>query len=69
MRIPTLFARRGVVIAVGVAPFAIDTDTPHEDLKWWSDDGTHPNRIIANSPEPVGGQQRWMDTVVTVTRA
>ena len=51
------------------APFALDNDAPHEDLKWWSHDGTHPNRVIANSPEPISGQQRWMDTVVSVTKA
>jgi anaerobic selenocysteine-containing dehydrogenase len=51
------------------APFALDNDAPHEDLKWWSYDGMHPNRVIANSPEPISGQQRWMDTVVSVTKA
>jgi hypothetical protein len=29
----------------------------------------HPNWLIPNSPDPVNGQQRWMDTVVRVTRA
>jgi thiosulfate reductase/polysulfide reductase chain A len=28
----------------------------------------HPNWAIANSPDPINGQQRWMDTVVKVTR-
>ncbi len=36
-------------------------------LKWWKDKGVHPNWVIPNSPEPVGGAQRWFDTVVTVT--
>jgi len=49
--------------------------TPHSqedkalDFKWWTDNGVHPNWIIASSPDPVNGQQRWMDTVVTVQRA
>ena len=37
-------------------------------LKWWTDNGAHPNWAIANSPDPINGQQRWMDTVVKVTR-
>ncbi len=37
-------------------------------LKWWSDNGVHPNWAIPNSPDPINGQQRWMDTVVKVTR-
>jgi len=51
------------------APFAIDDDAPHQELKWWSDDRVHPNWIIPNAPEPVSGQQRWMDTVVSVSKA
>lgn len=35
-------------------------------LKWWKDNGAHPNWIISNKPAPVNGQQRWMDTMVTV---
>lgn len=38
-------------------------------LKWWKDNGAHPNWVIPNSPEPVAGGQRWFDTVVTVTPA
>jgi anaerobic selenocysteine-containing dehydrogenase len=37
-------------------------------LKWWKDKGEHPNWTIINSPDPIGGQQRWMDTVVTVEK-
>ena len=37
-------------------------------LKWWTDNGVHPNWAIPNSPDPINGQQRWMDTVVKVTR-
>ncbi len=51
------------------APFAIEDDAPNEALKWWHDDRVHPNWIIPNAPEPVSGQQRWMDTVVSVSKA
>ncbi len=37
--------------------------------KWWKGNGAHPNWIIPNAPDPISGQQRWMDTVVEVTRA
>jgi len=36
--------------------------------KWWSDNGAHPNWIIPNSPDPINGQLRFMDTVVQVTK-
>jgi len=49
------------------APGGVD-DIPHDGLKWWVSNGTHPNWIIPNSPEPISGQQRWMDTVVTVSK-
>jgi anaerobic selenocysteine-containing dehydrogenase len=38
------------------------------ERKWWNSNGVHPNWIIPNAPDPVGGQLRWMDTVVTVTK-
>ncbi|RKZ36703.1 MAG: DMSO reductase, partial [Gammaproteobacteria bacterium] len=41
---------------------------PDRDRRWWSDNGVHPNWVIPSSPDPINGQQRWMDTVVTVTR-
>ena len=50
------------------APFALDEDSPHEELKWWTNGGAQPNWIIDNVPEPVSGQQRWMDTVVSVRK-
>jgi hypothetical protein len=31
--------------------------------------GVHPNHIIPNTPDPVNGQQRWMDTVVKMAKA
>ncbi len=51
------------------APFT-DEDRGDRDfkLKWWTENGVHPNWIIPNSPDPINGQQRWMDTVVQVTR-
>ena len=52
------------------APFALDEDTPYEEQKWWQVGGTiHTNWIIDNVAEPVSGQQRWMDTVVSVSKA
>ncbi|VAX23358.1 Anaerobic dehydrogenases, typically selenocysteine-containing [hydrothermal vent metagenome] len=49
------------------APFA-DGEDPDLRLKWWKKNGVHPNWIIPNKPDPVGGQMRWMDTVVNVTK-
>ena len=51
------------------APFSLDEDTPHEQFKWWKYDTISPNWIIDNVAEPVSGQQRWMDTVVSVIKA
>ncbi|VAV99884.1 Polysulfide reductase, subunit A, putative [hydrothermal vent metagenome] len=42
-----------------------DEDYPR---KWWKNNGVHPNWIIPSRPDPVNGQQRWMDTVVKVTK-
>jgi len=50
------------------APFAVD-DAHHDAHKWWLADSTHVNGIIPSNPEPVSGQQSWMDTVVTVVKA
>jgi anaerobic selenocysteine-containing dehydrogenase len=36
---------------------------------WWDDKGAHPNWIIPNAGDPIGGQERYMDTVVTVRKA
>ncbi len=51
------------------APFGLEETSQYEELKWWETEGVHPNWIIDNSIEPVSGQQRWMDTVVTVSKA
>jgi anaerobic selenocysteine-containing dehydrogenase len=45
---------------------ALDQDI---DRIWWKDKGVHPNWIIPNVGDPIGGGQRWMDTVVKVSRA
>lgn len=49
-------------------PLSGDND-PDLKLKWWDTYGVHPNWIIPNSPDPINGQQRWMDTVVKVVKA
>jgi len=51
------------------APYGIDRDSPNEGLKWWAHGGVHANWIIDNVSEPISGQQRWMDTVVSVRKA
>ncbi len=33
---------------------------------WWKNHGAHPNLVIPNDPAPLGGENRWMDTVVRV---
>jgi anaerobic selenocysteine-containing dehydrogenase len=50
------------------APHSLETDHPYEEHKWWSDDSVHPNWIIDIASEPISGQQRWMDTVVSVRK-
>ncbi len=50
------------------APLAGDND-PDLKLKTWDTYGVHPNWIIPNKPDPISGQQAWMDTVVGVTKA
>jgi anaerobic selenocysteine-containing dehydrogenase len=50
------------------APMAGDDD-PDLKLIWWTKGGVHPNWIIPNKPDPISGQQRWMDTVVKVRKA
>jgi len=51
------------------APHAIERDAPRDELKWWDFEGAHPNWIIDNHAEPISGQQRWMDSVVSVRKA
>jgi anaerobic selenocysteine-containing dehydrogenase len=49
------------------SPQALE-DFAARDRRWWSDNGVHPNWVIPNAPDPINGQQRWMDAVVRVTR-
>ncbi len=42
---------------------------PDCDYKWWKATGVHPNWVIENVGDPISGAQRWMDTVVTVSKA
>lgn len=42
---------------------------PDAKNKWWNKHGVHPNKIIPNSSDPISGGQRWMDTVVQVSKA
>ncbi len=49
------------------APFAVDDDR-HDEYRWWQPGGTNANWIIPENPEPVSGQQCWMDTVVTIAK-
>ncbi|MCP4228552.1 MAG: molybdopterin-dependent oxidoreductase [bacterium] len=41
---------------------------PDCEYKWWDKYGDHPNFAIPNSPDPIAGQQRWMDTVVEIQK-
>jgi anaerobic selenocysteine-containing dehydrogenase len=43
-------------------------DDPDLKRKWWTRTGAHPNWIIPNRPDPINGQQCWMDEVATVTK-
>ncbi|MCU7921054.1 MAG: molybdopterin-dependent oxidoreductase [Candidatus Thiodiazotropha sp. (ex Epidulcina cf. delphinae)] len=54
------------------SPSGVDTD-PDTKRIWWQEEGrdgkgVHPNWIIANAPDPINGQQRWMDTVVQISK-
>ncbi len=48
-------------------PMAHDNDLDLKN-KFWNVYGVHPNYAIPNWPDPINGQQRWMDTVVKVTK-
>ncbi len=50
-------------------PTGRDDDRDLERIWWKGNRGEHPNWIIANAPDPVNGQMRWMDTVVQVSKA
>ena len=42
---------------------------PDCGCKWWKKVGVNPNWAIPAEPDPIGGQLRFMDTVVTVTKS
>ena len=42
---------------------------PDLKLKWWKEKGMHPNWIIPNSSEPISGQWRMNDAIVSVSKA
>jgi anaerobic selenocysteine-containing dehydrogenase len=55
------------------SPVAADVDVDIDDddevnRPWWDTHGVHPNWVIPNSPDPINGQQCWMDTVVSVAK-
>ena len=41
---------------------------PDLALKWWDTYGVHPNWLMANASDPISGQMRFMDSVVTVSK-
>ncbi len=50
-------------------------DDAEADAPWYRNEalagkgaGVHPNEIIPNWGDPIGGMQRWGDAVVTVTK-
>ena len=48
---------------------AVHVAEPDSKRIWWKNNGAHPNWIIANQGDPIGGQLRYMDTVVKVEKA
>ena len=48
---------------------AVHTPEPDSERLWWKDKGAHPNWIMANAGDPIGGQLRYMDMVVKVEKA
>ena len=48
------------------SPFGVDQ--LDDKWIWWKTHGEHPNWLIPNSPDPISGEQRWMDTVVRVQK-
>ncbi len=44
-------------------------DADFERMWWKGNNGAHPNWIIPNAPDPINGQIRIMDTVVSVSKA
>lgn len=46
------------------------SEEPDTNIIWWErhGNGVHPKPIIPVSPDPIGGGQAWMDTVVKVSK-
>lgn len=42
---------------------------PDTELIWWKEKGVHLNTLIPVQSDPIGGNQAWMDTVVTIKKA
>ena len=52
-------------------PTEVRSEIADNDVKriWWDDKrGVHPNWIIPNKADPIGGELRWNDTVVKVEK-
>ncbi len=47
----------------------LDTIDPDINRIWWKKKGVHPNFVIPNMGDPIGGMMRYMDTVVKVSKA
>ncbi len=43
-------------------------DDPDLDRIWWTEKGVRMNIVMPNAGDPIGGMQRYGDTVVTVTK-
>jgi anaerobic selenocysteine-containing dehydrogenase len=50
------------------APEAAGPDPDTARIWWEGKDGVHPNWIIPNIADPISGQMRWMDTVVSISK-
>jgi len=48
------------------APFADEHQAHYSGHQWWHHYGTSANWIIPHAVDPVSGQQRWNDTIVSV---
>lgn len=60
----------GRFASAAAAPTGVE-DAKLRGEKWWAakGNGVHANAVIPVTLDPVAGQQCWMDTVVTLTRA
>ncbi len=47
----------------------LGTDDPDDKNIHWKWHGSHPNQVIPNRGDRLGGFQRWNDTVVQVRKA